>query len=405
MLPLGHSANFSAGLNVMGEPQEHLNVGLALALSQRYEEACQEFEAAVQADPLDSEAHFQRGSAAQVLGKQDLAEKAFRRCLELEPSRMDAGLRLALCVGQQGRGDEGLLILRRLVAEDPANVPAWNALGDLTMAAGAWNDAAGAWERSLGLQAQQAQTAFKLGFAYESLGRLEDAVAPYRASCRIGPGRLPVLSALASILERLGRFHDAVPVLAEACRLKPGDASLILRWARSLDDGADAVTAESALRRVSSDDPLRLEASLRLAWLLVRKGDRAGAEGIFRAALPDLKDGVEKDLVQGWLNQVAGLTSEALGFYRRAVAASPGDAMAIEPLANLLYRQGDLDGARDAYARLADLRPHQAEIYLRLGSLNLKLGHREAAQSAWERALQIDPGMHLARKNLAVLKG
>lgn len=382
-------------------------MALALALSKRWEEACIEFEAAVRADPGDPEAQFQLGKAAQVLGRHAQAELAFRRCVELDGSRIEARARMGAMLAQMGRREDARTALKEALSKDSGNVTALNAIGDLEMAAGAWEEATRHWERSLGAQEAQAETAFKLAFAYESKGRLEDSVPRYQAAHRLNPRRLPVLLALASVLERLGRFSEAAPLLGEAAAQRPGDAPLALRWARALDCDGDVGAAEGALRRVPSGDPLWAEAHAYLGWLHARKGEGAEAEKLFQSALAALGEGAWKDLAEGWLAQHAGRTDVALIFYRRAAGAgaTEGESAAWEALAGLLYRRSQLDEALEAYTKLSELKPRHVEVFLRLGSLNLKAGRLDAARKAWERALTIDPGNTLARKNLSVLKG
>jgi Flp pilus assembly protein TadD len=76
-----------------------------------------------------------------------------------------------------------------------------------------------------------------------------------------------------------------------------------------------------------------------------------------------------------------------------------------EALAALLYKRSDFGGAGEAYVRLTELKPDHVEAWIRLGSLNLKLGRKDLALKSWEEALRLDPNNSIARKNLAVLKG
>jgi Flp pilus assembly protein TadD len=114
---------------------------------------------------------------------------------------------------------------------------------------------------------------------------------------------------------------------------------------------------------------------------------------------------VEKDLAQAWLDQVAGRLDEAVRGYRAVAAAQPERIEVWESLANLLYRRSDFSGAEEAFSRLVALKPDHGDAWTRMGSLNLKLGRRDAALKAWEEALRLDPKNAIVRKNLAVLKG
>jgi tetratricopeptide (TPR) repeat protein len=110
-------------------------------------------------------------------------------------------------------------------------------------------------------------------------------------------------------------------------------------------------------------------------------------------------------MAEAWLAQHAGRIEDAIKVYQKVVEAEPELAPAWEALAGLLYRRTDLALSLAAYTRVSELLPMNAEALVRLGSLNLKMGRRDAAQQAWEKALLLDPGNALVRKNLSVLQG
>ena len=118
----------------MGELQEHLNVGLAFAMSKRWDEAVREFEAAALAGPSEPEAFFQLGKAYQALGMSAKAEVALRHTYELDPSRIEARSRLGQVLSALGRKDEAETALREALAKDSGSVLALNSLGDILMA-------------------------------------------------------------------------------------------------------------------------------------------------------------------------------------------------------------------------------------------------------------------------------
>ena len=389
----------------MSELQEHLNVGLAFAMSKRWDEAAREFEAAALAGPRDPEAFFQLGKAYQSLGLAKKAESALRHCCELDASRIEAKARLGQVLSALGRRDEAEAALREVLTKDSGSVLALNSLGDVLMAKGDLDGAAGAWERSLSAQPSQPEGQYKLGFAYESLGKLEQAAARYLAACQLQPQRLPLRLALAGLYEKLGKLGEAAAAWAEAVALRPQDAGLLLSWSASLDRAGQKDASMQVLEQAMAIDQSNADAARRLGWSKVAAGDNSGAERWLKIAAKGLGPGVEKDLATAWLDQMAGRFEEAVRGYRAVNEAEPERVIAWEQLANLLYRRSDFAGAEAAFARLVVLKPDHVEAWTRLGSLSLKLGRREAATKAWEEALKFDPTNAIVRKNLAVLKG
>ncbi|HEY0777591.1 MAG TPA: tetratricopeptide repeat protein, partial [Gemmatirosa sp.] len=96
--------------------------------------------------------------------------------------------------------------------------------------------------------------------------------------------------------------------------------------------------------------------------------------------------------------------AEALQGVMRAIAERPELAPAHRLLGELLYRAGQFDKARDAYAAATRVAPGEsATAWARLGTLALRAGDRESARHAWERACSLRPDHPTARANLEAL--
>ena len=389
----------------MGELQEHLNVGLAFAMSKRWDEAAREFEAAALAGPSDPEAYFQLGKAYQSLGLSAKAEVALRHCCELDSGRIEARARLGQVLSALGRRDEAETVLREALAKDSGSVLALNSLGDVLMGKGQLEPAAAAWERTLAAQPDQPEAQYKLGFAYETMGKLDQALGRYLAACQLQPQRLPLRLALAGLYEKMDKLQEAAAAWGDVVGLRPQDSAFLYHWANALERAGDQGSAQAVLEQVLQLDASNAEAARRLAWSKVGQGDNSGAEQWMKIAALGLPEGVEKDLAGAWMHQMAGRMEEAVKAYRGVTEAEPGRADAWEALANLLYRRSDFSGAEAAFAKLVALKPDHVEAWTRVGSLNLKLGRRDAALKAWEEALRLDPKNAIVRKNLSVLKG
>src|ERR1700712_1711816 len=78
-----------------GDSAEHTRKGVELAKKKQYEQAAEEFGAAMKADPKDSKHPLNRANAYRAAGKLDEAAKDFTKYIEMEPERAD---------GYSGRG-------------------------------------------------------------------------------------------------------------------------------------------------------------------------------------------------------------------------------------------------------------------------------------------------------------
>ena len=97
-----------------------------------------------------------------------------------------------------------------------------------------------------------------------------------------------------------------------------------------------------------------------------------------------------------------GQLAAAAEMYRAAMAAAGPKAEICFQVAELLYRQGDLGGARERYYMAIELDEDYVEARANLGCVLAETGQRELAVAAFEGALRYHPDYadvhyHLAR--------
>ncbi len=97
----------------------------------------------------------------------------------------------------------------------------------------------------------------------------------------------------------------------------------------------------------------------------------------------------------------AGRLSEAADLYRTAMAAAGPDPEGCFQLAELLYRQGDLNGARERYYVAIELDEDYVEARANLGCVLAETGQGELAIAAFEGALHYHPNYADAHYHLA----
>jgi tetratricopeptide (TPR) repeat protein len=143
-------------------------------------------------------------------------------------------------------------------------------------------------------------------------------------------------------------------------------------WAAALASaGLDDTEAALRVARAGvTEYPTSAVLQNNLAVLLELSGDMAGAEAALRAAL----------------------------------AEDPSLPQVSKNLADILYRNGRYDEAREAYERAAKLSPDLGDdLYFKLGNIAYKRRDHGAARASWSRATSLNPGHELARANLDML--
>src|SRR5881296_880376 len=252
------------------------------------------------------EEHRNLGIAFYKTGMLDEAAREFRRVAELRSGEANAHFYIGLVALRQARWREAMEALR-LAAEKGGGRPA---------------------------------VFHNLGFAYEQLGRLDDADAAGR-------------------LDRAKELFTQVPPAAWfwARALTAAGAGEFELAEQVAEEGAEAYPSHAALQN-------------NLAVLRELAGDLTGAEDMVRAARKS-----EPSLPQ---------LSKNLG--------------------DLAYRGSRYEEAWDAYSRAIELAPDLGDdVYFKLGNIAYKRNDRELAAQLWRKALEINPKHELVKANLDTL--
>ena len=202
----------------------------------------------------------------------------------------------------------------------------------------------------------------ELGIVLGDLGRLDDAVAAFRAAIERNPGDPNANFNLAVVLLGLQRRAEAYRALEQSLTLKPTfPQSLSLLGRLEIEDGRMA-DAEKHLRLLYSSYPDVPEVRQMLGqWELLTgraaeaRKDNAAAEGHYRAGIALDPENVELHASLGVLLLVGGRVDEAvapLEVYRRL---QPTNAQAALFLGQAYARLGRIAPARATLAEGAEL--------------------------------------------------
>lgn len=166
-----------------------------------------------------------------------------------------------------------------------------------------------------------------LGDAARESGRLDDAMAAYRAGLEVIPGHAPLLVNLGLALAARGDLPAAVVVYRQSLQADPRQPLTAVNLGVALEQGSDVAGARAAYEQAVAIDPTLALPYLNLGTSLLRE-DRSAEAG-------------------PWLEQ--------------ALARDPGLASGHFQLALVRLKAGDLRGARAAVRRSLALDGANAE--------------------------------------------
>jgi len=347
----------------------------------RIDDAKKTYEALLAARPTDAVALLGLGEIAVAEKKWVEATDYISRARAAAPNDPAAGLMLVNMYGLQQDWKHAVPAAAELVAQFPANLDVLDVQGRVQIGAG---DA-------------------------------EGALSTYGHAHELAPASNPILSRYLALLKAAKKFPEARSTLQAALDRDPGNPSLkgemirveaeiggpeaglakARRFANedpgnSLYDVASAELYENAGRRreaialvdqVAATQPSDDNLTLAIFRMYTRADDLAKAEGVLTARLKtDPKDYVIRAVLAGFYLEQKKYEA-AIAEYARLIAEYPADPTALNNLAWLYQREGDLAKARELAERAFAASPSTAQIEDTLGWILLAQGEANRAMT------------------------
>lgn len=182
-------------------------------------------------------AHANYGLAV-VVKDPELAERHYREAIRLYPNHVYAHINLGMLYIEQGRGEEGLALVRRVVSPDP----------------------------------EWAMTHYWLSKALGRLGRDAEALVAMRRAADLKPRNLDYQYEAAAAAQVAGDAAGSLPYIERVTALDPGyrDALFLLGFAQQ--DGGRRALAIDSYRRLLRDRPDHVQARFNLGYALMKSG-------------------------------------------------------------------------------------------------------------------------------------
>jgi serine/threonine protein kinase/tetratricopeptide (TPR) repeat protein len=162
----------------------HTCLGSLYAATGSYEQAAEELERAVQAEPTNDAAYRSLAQAYERLGKPAEAEKTYQRAIRLRPDYWAGYSWLGHFYFTQGRYADAERMYEKVIALAPHSFMGHDNLGGIELSAGDYADAIQAFERSIAIRPSPAAYS-NLGTAYFYLRRYQDAAYAYEEALKL----------------------------------------------------------------------------------------------------------------------------------------------------------------------------------------------------------------------------
>ena len=228
-----------------------------------------------------------------------------------------------------------------------------------------------------------------LGRTFLAVGDAGSARSVFSGATRLAEFDAPAQVTLARLQMQAGHLDGAAYCVQKALQGQPDDPAALMLMVEIEARRNDPAKADAALRTLAAKHPDRVETAQARGYLALSRGQHATAIASFRAALARQETTANAlVLVNAYL--ASGDAGKAAGFLDGWLKTRPNDAAARKALAESQFRAGQLQGARQNYAKVLVLEPDDAVMLNNYANLLQQLND-PAAQEIAERALTLAP--------------
>jgi tetratricopeptide (TPR) repeat protein len=166
-------------------------------------------------------AHLNLGAALLLEGRVDDAIAEFQTALSLNATVPEAHYDLASAYLQEGRVDEAAPELTEALRLDPDFAAAHFSLGNIFFQRRQWNDAIAHYQAALKIRPAYLEARLNLANALMESGRADDAIDQFRAALQLAPDNAQAENNLGNALMQKGRLAEAITHFHAALQLRP----------------------------------------------------------------------------------------------------------------------------------------------------------------------------------------
>jgi tetratricopeptide (TPR) repeat protein len=219
-------------------------------------------------------------------GRLDDAERLYRDVLAVQPHQPDVQHNLGAVLARRGRLKEALPHLKAAVEGRPGQAKYWSACLDVLRALGARDDLAAMYRKLVALQPALVPAHYNLANTLKDLGQLDGAAHSYGAALKLAPDFAPAHNNLGNVRKLQGRLDEAAASYRAAIAADPKACDAHFNLGNILEQLGELDGAEACYRNVLVQQPDHLEADRHLGAVLLEQGRTAeGLEAFMRHAL------------------------------------------------------------------------------------------------------------------------
>jgi tetratricopeptide (TPR) repeat protein len=395
-----------------GNPEKaklnYLEKGKAYMKKGAYSSAAIEFRNALKIDPKYSEAYYQLAQADLGLRDGNGAFAALNSAIEFDPNRPDARLdraRIFLIVAASKpefypkAEDDANFVLK----QDPQSVLAHQLLGSALAGEKKYDLALQEFSTVGRLEPTKASPYMDMGLVQIALKRFPDAEQSFKKAVQLEPKTAQTYIDLANFYRLQKNMPEAETTLQQGAQNVPGNIQIYMDWAATLSSDGKNADAEGTLKVLEDQSPKSLQVAIAVGDYYLQRNiaDQALAEYQRGLSIDPKNLSIQQKMEDIYLT--TGKTELAAEIDAALLKQAPNDSTNKINHGRLLIAQNRLQDAVTALQKaVADAGDsNQAHYYL--GMAEWKNGSPEQANTEFQNALRISPGLAIALRALTQL--
>ncbi len=262
-------------------------------------------------------------------GRLAAAEQGFAAVLRVDPGHPGALSGQAGVLFQQRQDDAALATLARALVREPNNPVLLRERGDMLLELRQPEAALASYDAALAVNYHTRGAMDGAGMALLRLGQPKAALARFDVVVQRGPDWAPGLYQRALALQALGRLEAAVAGFDRVLAFSPLDGAVLRDRGNALQSlmrDQAAVESYSQALATLGNDAITLNNRGVSLWRLERRGEAAAD---FQAAVTLMPMLAPAQSNMGMLSEEIGATTDALGYFRQALAIDPNERVAL----------------------------------------------------------------------------
>lgn len=286
----------------------------------------------------------------------------------------------------------------------PDSARARNNHGAMLLEAGRIDEAIAEFRATIDYSPEHAEAWYNLGSAYVKLKRFDEAIAFHRRAIEFAPEKVDFHASLGNAFLEAGRLDEAIATFRNALARAPDTAIHPYNLASALMKSGQMEEAGPLFVRALALAPGDPEMLGQYAVWLRRSGRAAESVARLEEALRRWPDSARLNSHLGVSLLEAGRVPEGIRQLERALPLDPKLAQTRYNLGTAYARNDRPADAIPQFEVLLRISPPTAELLDNLGTLYAQTGRYDDAVHAFRRALELDPQHRNARNNLEAVQ-